>query len=119
MLLDARATIASSRALLTLSISGLDEIYRRIERSHATIAESRRRLDALGARAPEPKIPVPRNPRRQPKRNKLSFKDRWLISVNVVAALRRAGVVCDIVVADGDAIRALTLAALPSPKSRH
>jgi hypothetical protein len=31
------------------------------------------------------------------RRNKLAFKNRWLISVDVVAALRRAGVVCDIV----------------------
>ena len=34
---------------------------------------------------------------RPPKRNKLVYKDRWLISVNIVAALRRAGVVCDII----------------------
>ncbi len=31
------------------------------------------------------------------KRNKLVFKNRWLISVDIVAALRRAGVTCDIV----------------------
>lgn len=30
-------------------------------------------------------------------RNKLAFKNRWLISVDIVAALRRAGVICDIV----------------------
>ena len=32
------------------------------------------------------------------KRNKLFYKHRWLISRDVVAALRRAGVVCGIVV---------------------
>ncbi len=32
------------------------------------------------------------------KRNKLVFKNRWLISVDVVAALRRAGVNCDIII---------------------
>jgi hypothetical protein len=37
---------------------------------------------------------------RRPKRNKLFYKHRWLISRNVVIALRRAGVVCDIIVAD-------------------
>jgi hypothetical protein len=35
---------------------------------------------------------------RPPRGNKLAFKNRWLISVDVVAALRRAGVNCDIVV---------------------
>jgi hypothetical protein len=39
-----------------------------------------------------------REPSRKPsQRNKLVFKNRWLISVDVVAALRRAGVACDIV----------------------
>src|SRR5208337_4865334 len=33
-----------------------------------------------------------------PRRNKLAFKNRWLISVDIIAALRRAGVICDIVV---------------------
>jgi hypothetical protein len=36
----------------------------------------------------------------RPKRNKLSYKNRWLISRHLVIALRRAGVVCDIVVPD-------------------
>jgi hypothetical protein len=35
-----------------------------------------------------------------PRRNKLSYKDRWLISRDVVAALRRAGVACNIIVPD-------------------
>jgi hypothetical protein len=34
---------------------------------------------------------------RPPRRNKLVYKNRWLISVNIIASLRRAGVVCDII----------------------
>lgn len=48
-----------------------------------------------------PAVASPAKPRRQPgppRRNKLFHKNRWLISVNVVAALRRAGVECDIVI---------------------
>ena len=41
-----------------------------------------------------------RKARVHPKRNKLFYKNRWLISRHLVIALRRAGVVCDIVVAD-------------------
>jgi hypothetical protein len=37
-------------------------------------------------------------PRRRPKRNKLSYKNRWLISRHLVMHLQRAGVVCDIIV---------------------
>ncbi len=33
---------------------------------------------------------------RSSRRTKLAYKNRWLISVDVVAALRRAGVDCDI-----------------------
>ena len=37
-------------------------------------------------------------PKRQQKSNKLKYKNRWLISRDVVAHLRRAGVVCNIIV---------------------
>jgi hypothetical protein len=47
--------------------------------------------------APHPRAPAPPRESRTFRRNKLAFKNRWLISVDVVAALRRAGVVCDIV----------------------
>jgi hypothetical protein len=43
-----------------------------------------------------------RKARKRPKRNKLFFKNRWLLSQHLVIALRRAGVVCDIVVPDHD-----------------
>jgi hypothetical protein len=36
--------------------------------------------------------------KRRPKSNKLKYKNRWLISRDVVAHLRRAGVVCNIIV---------------------
>jgi hypothetical protein len=36
--------------------------------------------------------------RRRPKSHKLSYKNRWLISRDIVAHLRRAGVVCNIIV---------------------
>jgi len=39
-------------------------------------------------------------PRTRPTRKKLSFKNRWLLSQHLVIALRRAGVVCDIMVQD-------------------
>jgi hypothetical protein len=41
-----------------------------------------------------------RKARVHPKHNKLFYKNRWLLSQHLVIALRRAGVVCDIVVAD-------------------
>ena len=41
-----------------------------------------------------------RRARARPKRNKLVYKNRWLLSQHLVIALRRAGVVCDIVVQD-------------------
>jgi hypothetical protein len=37
-------------------------------------------------------------PKRQQNSNKLKYKNRWLISRDVVAHLRRAGVVCNIIV---------------------
>jgi hypothetical protein len=37
-------------------------------------------------------------PQRRPTSNKLKYKNRWLISRDVVAHLRRAGVVCNIVI---------------------
>jgi hypothetical protein len=60
-----------------------------------------------------------RKARARPKRNKLFYKNRWLISQHLVIALRRAGVVCDIVVADRDG----NIASLPtghlSPRQRR
>jgi len=50
------------------------------------------------ATLPEPTVSIPRSRAPTPKRSKLAFKNRWLISVDVVAALRRAGVNCDIVI---------------------
>jgi len=50
------------------------------------------------ATLPEPAVSLPRPRTPTPRRSKLSFKNRWLISVDVVAALRRAGVTCDIVI---------------------
>jgi hypothetical protein len=47
---------------------------------------------------PEPTRQPPRQQGRRPRRNKLVYKNRWLLSVNIVAALRRAGVACDIIV---------------------
>jgi hypothetical protein len=41
-----------------------------------------------------------RKSRARPRRNKLSYKNRWLLSQHLVIALRRAGVVCNIVVQD-------------------
>jgi len=50
---------------------------------------------APGAEAPE------HGRRRRAGASKLAHKNRWLISVDVVAALARAGVVCDILVPGG------------------
>jgi hypothetical protein len=36
--------------------------------------------------------------RKPPKRNKLLYKNRWLLSRHLVAHLRRAGIVCNIIV---------------------
>jgi hypothetical protein len=52
------------------------------------------------AREDGPAAAGEREPGARRKRNKLSHKNRWLISRHLVIALRRAGVVCDIVVAD-------------------
>jgi hypothetical protein len=67
-----------------------------LEQSRRALAESRRTLERL-ASALEPRLPAPRT---KPKRNKLSYKNRWLISPNIVNALRRAGVECNILVPD-------------------
>jgi hypothetical protein len=61
----------------------------------------------------------PRKPRVRPKRNKLSYKNRWLISCHLVKALRRAGVVCDIVVPDQCANVARLPAVDLSPRQRR
>ncbi len=37
---------------------------------------------------------------RKPKQNKLVYKNRWLVARDVVAALRRAGIRCDIIIPD-------------------
>jgi hypothetical protein len=57
--------------------------------------------------------------RARPKRNKLIYKNRWLISQHVVIALRRAGVVCDIVVPDQCANVAGVPAVDLSPRQRR
>jgi hypothetical protein len=40
--------------------------------------------------------------RKAPRRNKLLHKNRWLISVDIVASLGRAGVDCDILIPGGE-----------------
>jgi hypothetical protein len=56
-----------------------------------------------------------REARARPKRNKLFFKNRWLLSQHLVIALRRAGVECDIVVED----RAGNIVTLPTEDPSH
>jgi hypothetical protein len=113
---DADARLVCSRRLIAKSIDHLGEIYRAIERSQNTIARSQQVLARGRAQAPEPQVTQPL--RKRPKRNKLAFKNRWLISANVVAALRRAGVDCSIVVPDEDG-GLLALGDGGSEQSRH
>jgi hypothetical protein len=54
-------------------------------------------------------------PQRRPKNHKLKYKNRWLISRDVVAHLRRAGVDCNIIVPERIA---LTEEGLLSPGER-
>jgi hypothetical protein len=68
-----------------------------IDRSRELLAQTQRLLDAVHS-IELPHRPLPRQARQRPKRNRLHYKHRWLISANVVAALRRAGVDCDIIV---------------------
>jgi hypothetical protein len=77
----------------------LAELQKETARSRQLLAESRRLLARSAAAAP-PEATPPR--RKRPKRNKLSFKNRWLVAADVFAALRRAGVACDIIVPDPD-----------------
>ena len=66
------------------------------DRSRALIAEARRLLARIAERSPSNPIDA-RKPMR-PKRSRLSYKHRWLVARDVVVALRRAGVDCNIVV---------------------
>jgi len=59
---------------------------------------------------------APTRGKRRPKRSKLFYKHRWLVSVDVVTALRRAGVVCDIVVPGHETIPYLNTFQGQSPK---
>lgn len=68
---------------------------RECRRSQALIAEARRLLERMTEHPASPPSEV-REPIR-PRRNKLFYKHRWLISANMIAALRRAGVDCNIV----------------------
>jgi hypothetical protein len=56
-----------------------------------------------------------RKPGARREHNKLVYKNRWLISRHLIIALRRAGVVCDIVVPD----RCESVASLPSGDLSH
>jgi hypothetical protein len=98
MLNLARTAVVDSRALLARSAALLAETYVAISRGRTAIANSRRLL-AIDAGVPAPETVRP-DRRERRKHNKLVYKDRWLISCDVVAALRRAGVICNIMVVD-------------------
>lgn len=76
-----------------------------VEHSHSQLAQCGRLIeqcDPVASGPPHPgqdtiKLPaISAAPPR--KRNKLRFKNRWLISADIVAALRRAGVDCNITI---------------------
>lgn len=52
----------------------------------------------VGVSQPHPATSAQQSTVPPPKRNRLFYKNRWLISRDMVASLRRAGVECDIVV---------------------
>jgi hypothetical protein len=88
---------AKAKAFIAQSDTGRSEIEAEAERSRELMAGARPILQHRPGDAGTPG-PVPqRKQKRRPKQNKLVYKNRWLISINIVAALRRAGVICDIV----------------------
>jgi hypothetical protein len=93
-----RESMAQSRQ----TVAQLREVCARSREAKLCSQELRRSRQAQlivdAGREPEVRV---RNKRARP--NKLVYKDRWLISCDVVAALRRAGVICSIVVpSEGD-----------------
>ena len=78
-----------TRELLLQSHALLEE-YQSREHQCEQLVEPR-------ASSPQPKTTLPELGPGARKRSKLVHKNRWLISVDIVAALRRAGVNCDIV----------------------
>jgi len=117
------ATLARTRSLIEQSCQLLAELNDTIGRTRTAVARSNQVLErlsslpAVGIVQPQRsyqtiRLPIEPPPHaagqlpvvvtyarpKRPKRNKLFYKHRWLISRDVVAALRRAGVVCEIVV---------------------
>jgi hypothetical protein len=93
----ARTLVAEAKILRVQHQTIRQDLLRQRERSRVLIAQA----CALVARLPtaaEAKLAARGREPNLRKRNKLFYKHRWLISVNMVAALRRAGVDCNIVV---------------------
>jgi hypothetical protein len=100
--MQALANATRRPELLARSDAALARAQLAIEHCDLALAQAQalaRRLDGCCAKFAAARVQDPAGPlARRSKRNKLVHKNRWLISVNVVAALRRAGVDCDIVV---------------------
>jgi hypothetical protein len=95
---EADATLARTRTRVAQTFETLAEMRDAVKQSRMAVARSYQVLERLSACAGEPPMVAKRARPKRPKRNKLFYKHRWLISRDVVAALRRAGVVCGIVV---------------------
>jgi hypothetical protein len=92
--------IATARTLTRRQQAVWQDLQREMRRSRILIEQSRTLMSQLSAAAEPDPAAVRRGPQVW-KRNKLFYKHRWLVSANVVAALRRAGVDCNIVVPAG------------------
>jgi hypothetical protein len=92
--------IATARTLTRRQQAVWQDLQREMQRSRVLIEQSRTLMAQLSAAAEPGPAALRRGPKVR-KRNKLFYKHRWLVSASVVAALRRAGVDCNIVVPAG------------------
>ena len=103
---DLAATIARTTVLVAQSRRTIAALNVVLRESQEARARSRQLFSSMEHEAP-PEMAAAREQRSRRKRSKLFYKHRWLVSANMIVALRRAGVVCDIVLPDHAVVQGL------------
>jgi hypothetical protein len=91
------SAVAKARDFVAHSKTLRAKVEDDVRQSRRQVADAPRPVERKPGDTGEAGTLAQRRHNRPPKRNKLVYKNRWLISVNIVASLRRAGVACDII----------------------
>jgi hypothetical protein len=104
------SAVAKARDLVAHSKTLRAKVEDDVRQSRRQVADAPRPVERKPGDTGEAGTLAQRRHNRPPKRNKLVYKNRWLISVNIIASLRRAGVVCDIIAPEASSGGASTAA---------